>query len=321
MSDIPDEFKCPITLSIMEDPVIMPDGQTYEREAIANHLKFSPLSPLTRQRLQMKDAIPNYAIKSMIEKFLNRRKIPVKIKKIVEAVNKNKKNKIKLFNAEVIEDPKDNKNVFVNLSLEHEKIESRKPLVLIAMIDVSGSMSVSSSKDMKGGEEVGISRLGLVKHSLKTIASILNENDKMSLITFNEKARLCKESIYMDERGKNIMFYVIESSMRASGKTNIWDALKLGMLEAQKYKECNTCLLLFTDGEPNVNPPKGIIPTLKESLSTIKDVNFTISTFAFGYKFDSKLMEEIAQIGNGIYGYCLIAQWLELFLLILWQIF
>ena len=41
----------------------MPDGQTYESEAIANHLKFSPFSPLTRQYLHMKDAIPNYAIK------------------------------------------------------------------------------------------------------------------------------------------------------------------------------------------------------------------------------------------------------------------
>ena len=36
----------------------------------------------------------------------------------------------------------------------------------------------------------------------------------------------------------------------------------------------------------------------------MKDVDFTISTFAFGYHVDSKLMEEIAKVGNGIYGYC-----------------
>ena len=62
--------------------------------------------------------------------------------------------------------------------------------------------------------------------------------------------------------------------------------------------------MLFTDGEPNENPPMGIIPTLKETISDIKNVNFTISTFAFGYNVDSLLMEEIAQIGNGVYGYC-----------------
>jgi len=303
MTDIPDEFKCPITLSIMKDPVIMPDGQTYEREAIANHLKTSPLSPITRKPLDMKDATPNYALKNMIEKFLNGGKIPEKKEEFVQEINKNEKTKIKLFKTEVIDDPKDNKNVFVNISLEAEKVESRKPLVLIAMIDVSGSMQISSSQDMKGGEEVGISRLGLVKHSLKTVASILSKDDRMSLITFDDEATLYLEPTEMNETGKNIIFDEIKE-MEAGGCTNIWDALRLGILEAQKYKEYNTCLLLFTDGEPNVNPPKGIIPTLKESISSIKDVNFTISTFAFGYNVDSKLMEEIAQIGNGIYGYC-----------------
>ena len=303
MTEIPDEFICPITLCIMKDPVIMPDGQTYEREAIANHLKASPLSPITRKPLNMKDATPNYALKNMIEKFLNGGKIPEKEEEMAQEINKNQKTKIKLFKAEVIDDPKDNKNVFVNISLESEKVESRKPLVLISMIDVSGSMSISSSQDMKGGEDVGISRLGLVKHSLKTVASILSKDDRMSLITFDSEAELCLEPTNMNETGKNIIFDTIQE-MDADGCTNIWDALRLGILEAQKYREYNTCLLLFTDGEPNINPPMGIIPTLRESMSSIKDVNFTISTFAFGYDVDSELMEEIAQIGNGIYGYC-----------------
>ena len=60
----------------------------------------------------------------------------------------------------------------------------------------------------------------------------------------------------------------------------------------------------FTDGEPNINPPLVIVPSLKEIISGMEDVNFTISTFAFGYNVDSVLMEEIAQVGNGIYGYC-----------------
>ena len=33
-------------------------------------------------------------------------------------------------------------------------MDFRKPLVLIEMIDVSGSIQVSSGQDMKGGEEV-----------------------------------------------------------------------------------------------------------------------------------------------------------------------
>ena len=67
MSEAPKEFLCPITLCIMKDPVILPDGQTYEREAITKHLKNNPLSPITKRPINIKDAIPNYSLKSMIE--------------------------------------------------------------------------------------------------------------------------------------------------------------------------------------------------------------------------------------------------------------
>ena len=299
--EVPKEFLCPINLTIMKDPVIMSDGQTYEREAIEKALKISPLSPITKKPLNMKDARTNYALKSMIEKYLNKGENPLKMKQ--QNIDINKKTKIKSFKSEVIDDPNDKQKVFVNVSLEPEKVESRKPLVLIAMIDVSGSMRVSSSKDLKGGEDAGISRLGLVKHALKTVVSTLNKEDKMSLITFNSRAKMCLEVTDVNDTGKNVIIDEI-NKMYPDGCTNIWDALRLGMIEGQKYKDYNTCLLLFTDGEPNENPPMGIIPTLKEAISDIKDVNFTISTFAFGYNVDSILMEEISQIGNGIYGYC-----------------
>ena len=302
MSNIPKEFICPITLEIMKDPVIMPDGQTYERKAIENALKASPLSPITRKPLNMKDATPNYALKSMIEKFLNGGENPLKIEQ-PQKVDSNNTTKIKTFKAEVIDDPHNKDDVFVNVSVEPEKPESRKPLVLISMIDVSGSMQCSSSQDMKGGEEVGISRLGLVKHALKTVVSTMNKEDKMCLITFSGRAKMCLEATNVDDIGKNTLLEEIKK-MYPDGCTNIWDALRVGIIEAKKFKDYNTCLMLFTDGEPNENPPMGIIPSLRETISGIKNVNFTISTFAFGYAVDSKLMEEIAQIGNGIYGYC-----------------
>jgi Mg-chelatase subunit ChlD len=274
----------------------------YEREAIKKALAANPYSPLTKKPMNIKDATPNYALKSMIEKYLNGGENPLKINQSQKVDLKNQ-TKIKTFKAEVIDDPENSKDVFVNISIEPEKNESRKPLVLIAMIDVSGSMQVSSSQDMKDGEEVGISRLGLVKHALKTVVSTMNKDDKMSLITFNGKAKLCLEATDVNDIGKNTIFDEIKK-MCADGCTNIWDALRLGILEARKFKNYNTCLMLFTDGEPNENPPMGIIPSLRETISDIKDVNFTISTFAFGYNVNSILMEEISEIGNGVYGYC-----------------
>ena len=302
MSQIPKEFICPITLNIMKDPVIMSDGQTYEKSAIEKALSISPLSPLTKQPLSMKDAKPNYALKSLIENFLKIGKIP-EMPTNTAKIDKNSKPEIESFKTEVIENPQNDKEVFVNMTITPKKIESRKPILLISLIDVSGSMLSSASNELKGNEEANFTRLSLVKHSLKTVTSTLSNDDLMCLITFNSKAVMKLEATKTDEQGKKEIFTKIEN-MKASGSTNIWDALRLGILVSQRYNNYSTCLMLFTDGEPNINPPMGIVPSLKEVISDIPNVDFTISTFAFGYQVDSKLMEEISKIGNGIYGYC-----------------
>ena len=302
MSQIPKEFICPITLNIMKDPVIMSDGQTYEKSAIEKALSISPLSPLTKQPLSMKDAKPNYALKSLIENFLKIGKIP-EMPKNTAKIDQKSKPEIESFKIEVIDNPQNDKEVFVNMTITPKKIESRKPILLISLIDVSGSMSSSASNELKGNEEANFTRLSLVKHSLKTVTSTLSNDDLMCLITFNSKAVMQLEATRTDENGKKEIFRKIED-MKASGSTNIWDALRLGILVSQRYNNYSTCLMLFTDGEPNINPPMGIVPSLKEVISDIPNVDFTISTFAFGYQVDSKLMEEISKIGNGIYGYC-----------------
>ena len=71
---IPNEFLCPITLEIMQDPVIASDGNTYERFAILQHISMdivSPLSPLTRNPLQSNILISNNNLMKMIGDFCN----------------------------------------------------------------------------------------------------------------------------------------------------------------------------------------------------------------------------------------------------------
>jgi hypothetical protein len=65
---VPDEYLCPITCEVMEDPVIAEDGQTYEREAIATWVAGHGTSPMTRQRMA-NTLIPNRAIKASIERW------------------------------------------------------------------------------------------------------------------------------------------------------------------------------------------------------------------------------------------------------------
>jgi ABC-type oligopeptide transport system ATPase subunit len=68
-NSIPPEFLCPISKEIMNDPIIMPDGQTYERAAITEALLQNPISPITRQPMNISEAKMNIALKSLIDKY------------------------------------------------------------------------------------------------------------------------------------------------------------------------------------------------------------------------------------------------------------
>jgi hypothetical protein len=71
--NVPDEFLCPITRSVMIDPVVTMDGHTYDREAIARWLHDSDRSPMTNRPLSSKQLIPNLTLKKVIDDFQYRR--------------------------------------------------------------------------------------------------------------------------------------------------------------------------------------------------------------------------------------------------------
>ena len=308
--DIPPEFICPISLEIMKVPMIFPDGQTYEKDSIKKALSINPHSPLTKISMKFEEGKINYALKNLIETFLKQNpqinpneKIEIEKEKI-QNIPKKEKIEFSEISANYILDPKNEKSSYINIKLKPKNPNKRNPLLLIAMLDISSSMNEDACKDVKEMEDLSFSRLQLVLHSINTIISSLENDDLLCLITFNNRGEIILDPINMDEDGKKTSFKTIKKII-PKGATNIWDALRIGTNVAKKYSETNynTNLLLFTDGEPNINPPMGIVPSLKEYLSDI-NVKFTISTFAFGYNVDSKLMEEIANYGNGIYGYC-----------------
>ena len=67
--EIPDEFICPITSVLMEDPVFTVDGLTYERSAIEQWLQHKVTSPMTGSPLASTQLIPNVSLRGMIRKF------------------------------------------------------------------------------------------------------------------------------------------------------------------------------------------------------------------------------------------------------------
>ena len=67
--EVPDEFKDPISLEIMTNPVVASDGNTYERDSIERWLRETQKSPLTGIRLRSLELFPNLYLKKLIEDF------------------------------------------------------------------------------------------------------------------------------------------------------------------------------------------------------------------------------------------------------------
>ena len=62
---------CPITKEPMIDPVIAPDGHTYDRMAIVDWIRKHGRSPLTNQWLSSNYLYPNLALQEQIQSFLD----------------------------------------------------------------------------------------------------------------------------------------------------------------------------------------------------------------------------------------------------------
>jgi len=152
----------------------------------------------------------------------------------------------------------------------------------------------------------GLSVLDVVKHALRTTIANLGEYDRMALIAYSNLATTIFELTEMDERGR-ISCQGKLDELQASGMTNLWDGLQtgLGLLTSTPAAGRLQHIMLFTDGLPNINPPRGILPMLKR----LKDKSeggrlpCTISTFGFGYELDSPLLSQLAVDGFGAYAF------------------
>jgi hypothetical protein len=116
MNNIPDEFICPITLDIMDDPVLCEDGYTYERTAIKTIL--NSLSPMTRQHIDKTKLVPNRGLKNEIIRFKESNSQNLNTKKIIPLKERREKEKREKERLKQIERDKQEKLRQEDLQLE-----------------------------------------------------------------------------------------------------------------------------------------------------------------------------------------------------------
>ncbi|KAL2899934.1 U-box domain-containing protein 16 [Bienertia sinuspersici] len=75
--NIPTDFRCPITLDLMTDPVVVATGQTYDRASIVLWMESGHKTcPKTGQTLAHANLVPNRALKSLIAMWCRQHRVP-----------------------------------------------------------------------------------------------------------------------------------------------------------------------------------------------------------------------------------------------------
>lgn len=158
----------------------------------------------------------------------------------------------------------------------------------VFLLDISGSMNSTN-------------KLPLLKNAFKLLLDNLNENDRVSIVTYAGGDKVLLEGAYGYEKTK---ISDVINSLVASGSTAGSKGIETAYNIANKYyiEGGNNRVFLATDGDFNV----GISSTseLKQFISEKRSLGIYLSVFGFGAgNLKSSIMDTLAQNGNGHYYY------------------
>ena len=178
--------------------------------------------------------------------------------------------------------------LMVGIKAKDIDMSQRKASNLVFLVDVSGSMN---------GED----RLGLVQKSFKMLTNELNQDDRISLVTYASGDRIVFEGLSGANK-KEITEYV--EDLFAGGGTNGSAGIQTAYEIAEKYyiEGGNNRIILATDGDLNIGiTDEGSLTNLvKEKAKS--GVFLSVLGFGWGNISDSR-MEALADNGNGNYSY------------------
>lgn len=161
----------------------------------------------------------------------------------------------------------------------------RPPANLTFVIDVSGSMA---------------DQLPAVQEALNALTGSLRPNDTITIVTYGTDARTVLQRTPVAEANR---IRGAIADLNIDGSTNAEEGLRLGYEEATRNfrdGELNRVVLL-SDGVANVGKtgPEAILETIGKAAQNRID----LVTVGFGSDFNDKLMEQLANRGNGFFVY------------------
>ena len=193
-------------------------------------------------------------------------------------------------NATIIDCPWNSETKLVNLGIKAKESENIKdtPSNIVFLIDVSGSMN-------------SYDKLPLLQMGLDMLVDDLNENDRVSIVTYASSSDIVIAGVPGDE---HTQIKRAINDLSASGSTNGGDGIMSAYRLAEKYfiKGGNNRVIMATDGDLNV----GITSEdeLEELISDKKESGVFLSVLGFGTgNYNESVLETLADKGNGNYSY------------------
>ena len=187
----------------------------------------------------------------------------------------------KLFN--------ENTPFIINLSSpELDSDTKRSHTDLICVID--------SSMSMRG------TKINEVKKSLKILIDLMDQNDRLALITFNKSATNYFDLQYLTDKNKIILKNKIDLIENNRG-TNILSGLKNAVdiikeEQKQNNKKRVSSVILLSDGKDTYRNDTQLADSLKNMTKGF-GLSFTLHTFGYGYKYDEKILKKLACLRDG----------------------
>ncbi len=178
----------------------------------------------------------------------------------------------------------------IRIGVQGNRLENtpRKPLHLVFLVDVSGSMK---SRD----------KLGLIKQSLETLTENLHEDDTVALVTYAAGTKVALPPTRASESIK-----ILEGilNLTPGGGTDMGDGMETAYKIAIKDVKPGhvSRVIVLSDGDASIGDTS--MENILKRVKTYVDEGVTLSAIGFGMgNYKDNLMEQLANKGNGNYYY------------------
>ena len=306
------DLECPILHELFVDPVMTVDGQTYERSAIEHWFREGKdTSPATGLTLSSLTLIPNIAIKKACDTLRSGTAVAtvatVATNQTQSAITATALTPIRPFKNRR---PRVGARKFIGRDgktyLQMQAFlpsgPSEEGADYIFIVDESGSMESPAWVKVDKGE-MGITRLDLVRHLIRTMTAMLTSNDRVALISFNDVAKLRMELTPLTDSGRSCLDRTL-NQLSANNCTNIYGAVEEAAKIASSAQSQGRRIVatLLTDGVPTesiapVNRGRSTMPVIQERIKVSNP--WQLHTIGFSSDINSTLLEQLAAWGNG----------------------